>query len=145
MENFIFEAVEENCRGQRDNIFQDSSKKKKKLLWFLLLGYTLLCSQRELSVLVFVCAFVFLLPIFRFIRSVKNGCTTRKIMGGGGSTWETRIPEKEEQKGSDPVIEQENGSFSQEEMGNEIVLEADCGPFQCCALSVSSPCSPWEG
>lgn len=30
MENFIFEAVEENCRGQRDNIFQDSSKKKKK-------------------------------------------------------------------------------------------------------------------
>jgi hypothetical protein len=71
------------------------------LLWLLLLGYPPLCCQRELSVLLFVCfflcVFVFFLPVFHFIRSVENGCQVRKIMGGGGSTRETRIPEKEEQ------------------------------------------------
>lgn len=145
MENFIFEAVEENCRGQRDNIFQDSSKKKKKIIvvssaWI----YPTLLPKGTFCFSVCMCI-RFSSSYIPFHKKCEEWLYNKKNYGWRWKHMGDKDTREGRTNGSDLVTEQENGSFSQEERGNETVLEADCGPLQCCALSVSSPCSPWEG
>ena len=76
--NFILEAGEKMAGDKGiDILFQDDSRKFTVVssAW---ISPTLL---PEGSFCFSDCVFVFLLPIFHFIRSLENNCTTRKNYG----------------------------------------------------------------
>ena len=146
MRNLISNTIEEMAGGKgMDILFQDASRFiVASSAWIspTLLPEGAFCFTVCVFLSLCVCFFSSCIPFHKKCGEWMSG---EKDYGWRWKHTGDKDTREGRTNGSDLVTEQENGSFSQEERGNETVLEADCGPFQCCALSVSSPCSPWEG